>query len=66
MFGYDEDGRVTKILNVALVAVKTAQITGTAVNSKGQPMAGGFISAMERNSAIGNGNGAPILPENCG
>jgi hypothetical protein len=56
-------GRSVDEVNVALVAVKTAQIIGSAVNSKGQSMAGGFVSAAERNSPFGIGSGAPIRPD---
>jgi hypothetical protein len=50
-------------VNIALVPVKTAQISGTAVNSKAQPMVGGFVSVMERNNPFGGGNGAQLRPD---
>jgi protocatechuate 3,4-dioxygenase beta subunit len=56
-------GRSLDEVNVALVPVKTAQITGSAVNGHGQPMSGGFASALERNGSPGNGSAAPLRPD---
>src|SRR5579864_1519293 len=42
-------------VNVALVPARLAQITGTAVNSNGQPLAGAFVMVTERHNAFGNG-----------
>jgi len=50
-------------VNIALVPVTTAQISGAAVNGKGQPMTGGFVSVMERNNPFGTGNGAQLRPD---
>jgi hypothetical protein len=41
-------GRSVDDVNIALVPVKTAQITGAVVNSQGQPMASGFVIVTER------------------
>jgi hypothetical protein len=50
-------------INIALVPVKTAQISGSAVDSHGNPMAG-FVSATERGSAVnGARNGGQLRPD---
>ncbi|HEV3062709.1 MAG TPA: carboxypeptidase-like regulatory domain-containing protein [Vicinamibacterales bacterium] len=50
-------------VNVALVPARLAQITGTAMNSSGQPMAGAFVMVTEKNNALGNGGGAQVRPD---
>jgi hypothetical protein len=56
-------GRSLDEVNIALVPVKTAQIAGVVVSGNGQPMAGGFVVATERNGANGGGNGAQLKPD---
>ena len=50
-------------INVALVPVKTAQISGTAVDSHGNPMTG-FVSATERGTSVnGPRTGGQLRPD---
>jgi protocatechuate 3,4-dioxygenase beta subunit len=57
-------GRSLGDVNIALVPVKTAQVAGAAVNSKGQPMTNGYVSVMQRNSGLANdAGGAPLRPD---
>jgi hypothetical protein len=46
-------GRSLDDVDIALVPVKTAQITGTVVNREGKPMAGGFVNVLEADGAFG-------------
>jgi protocatechuate 3,4-dioxygenase beta subunit len=58
------NGRSRGDVNIALVPVKTAQIAGAAVNSKGQPMTNGYVGVMQRNGGPGNdASGAPLRPD---
>ena len=50
-------------VNIALVPVKISQVSGTAVNSQGQPMSSAFVSAMDRNNPFGSASGAQIKPD---
>jgi protocatechuate 3,4-dioxygenase beta subunit len=57
-------GRSFGDVNIALVPVKTAQIAGAAVNSKGQPMTNGYVGVMRRNGGPANdAGGAPLRPD---
>ena len=58
------NGRSPGDVNIALVPVKTAQIAGAAVNSKGQPMIDGYIRVMRRNGGPANdAGGAQLRPD---
>jgi Carboxypeptidase regulatory-like domain len=50
-------------VNIALVRVKTAQISGTAVKSSGEPIAGGFVSMTSTESEFPGLPGGQIRPD---
>jgi protocatechuate 3,4-dioxygenase beta subunit len=50
-------------VNVALVPARLAQITGTALNSNGQPMANAFVVVAEKNNAFDVASGAQVRPD---
>lgn len=50
-------GQTLTDLNMALVQARIARVSGTAVDSNGKPMTGGFIMVMQRNGAMTMANG---------
>jgi hypothetical protein len=57
-------GQTLTEINVALVATRTATISGTAVDAEGRPMRGGFVQIMSRGGISGvGGAGGPLRPD---
>jgi hypothetical protein len=56
-------GTTVDQIDVALVPVKTAQISGSVVDGHGQPMAGGNLSLTERGGVAGTQSGTQIRPD---
>jgi len=57
-------GQTIASINMGLLAVTVGRLEGSAVDSQGRPMAGGFVNVMQRVGAMGFGNGgAPIKPD---
>jgi hypothetical protein len=59
-------GQTASGIDITLLPARTAQITGTTMNAKGQPLRGGFVNAMprSRNSGMmGPSAGGQIKPD---
>ncbi|HEY2149841.1 MAG TPA: carboxypeptidase-like regulatory domain-containing protein [Vicinamibacterales bacterium] len=56
-------GTTVDQIDVALVPVKTAQISGSVIDGHGQPMAGGNLSLTERGGIAGTQSGTQIRPD---
>jgi hypothetical protein len=57
-------GQTLTEINVALVATRTATISGTAVDAEGRPMVGGFVQIMSRGGISGlGGAGGSLRPD---
>lgn len=59
-------GQTASGIDIMLLPARTAQITGTTMNAKGQPLRGGFVNAMprSRNSGmLGPSAGGQIKPD---
>lgn len=59
-------GQTASGVDVMLTPARTARISGTAINSKGQPIRGGSVMVMPQAPAarmIGMGGGGPIRPD---
>lgn len=51
-------GQAVNDLNMALVQTRTARISGTAVDSSGKPLSGGFLMIMQRSGPMVMSSGA--------
>jgi len=60
-------GQTLNDISMTLVPARTARITGTALDSEGRPLAGGYVSAMLRSGGFGGmgygANGGQIRPD---
>jgi protocatechuate 3,4-dioxygenase beta subunit len=57
-------GQTVSEINIALLATRTATISGLAVDAEGRPMGGGFVQIMPRGGMTGlGGPGGPLRPD---